>query len=100
MTRKEELLSVFEEVEGKNIILKLIDDMIYLEQQLEQLKKLPMIKVNPNNPELQKTTPAAKLYKEFLGQYNVTIKSLGTFIKKTESNEESPLETYLRNMNN
>ena len=66
MTRKEELLSVFEEVEGKNIILKLIDDMIYLEQQLEQLKKLPMIKVNPNNPELQKTTPAAKLYKEFL----------------------------------
>lgn len=98
MTRKEELLSVFEDIDGKDIISKLIDDMIYLEGQLEQLRKLPMIKVNPNNPEMQKTTPAAKLYKEFLGQYNVTIKSLGTFIKKTESNEESPLESYLKNL--
>lgn len=98
MTRKEELLSVFEDIDGKDIISKLIDDMIYLEGQLEQLRKLPMIKVNPNNPELQKTTPAAKLYKEFLGQYNVTIKSLGSFIKKTESNEESPLESYLKNL--
>lgn len=98
MARKEELLSVFEDIDGKDIISKLIDDMIYLEGQLEQLRKLPMIKVNPNNPEMQKTTPAAKLYKEFLGQYNVTIKSLGTFIKKTESNETSPLEEYLRNL--
>lgn len=100
MNRKEELLKIFEDVDGKNIIIKLIDDLLFLESQLEQLRKLPMIKIHPDNPEIQKATPASKLYKEFLQQYNNTTKNLASFVRKTDSNEESPLELYIKSLNN
>ena len=96
MKRKEELLKLFEQVEDtKGLILPLIDDVVFLEDQLSELRKLPFIKVNPKNISQQKPTPAAKQYKELLQQYNNCIKILTGILRKDAPEEDSPLRAYL-----
>lgn len=96
MNRKEELIKVFEDVEHtKDIIMPMIEDVVFLEERLEELRKLPFIKVNPKNPAQQKPTPAAKQYKELLQQYNNCIKILTGILRKDAAEEESPLRTFL-----
>lgn len=97
MNRKQQLLKIFEGVDDcKGIIAPLIDDVVFLEAQLQDLRKLPFIRVNPSDPSLQKTTPAAKQYKELLQQYNNCIKILTGILRKDGSEEESPLRAFLR----
>lgn len=96
MSRKEELLKIFEEIEDtKDIILPMIDDVVFLEEQLEALRKLPFIRINPQDPSMQKTTPAAKQYKELLQQYNNCIKILTGILRKDAPEEDSPLRAFL-----
>lgn len=96
MTRKEELLQIFDQIDdAKGIIVPLIDDVVFLEQQLTELRKLPFIKVHPKYPDIQKVTPAAKQYKELLQQYNNCIKILAGILRKDAIEEESPLRTFL-----
>jgi hypothetical protein len=101
MTRKQELLDCFKNVndEKKTIVINLIDEVVFLESQLLELKKLPMVKVHPKNAELVKPTPASKLYKEFLQQYANVIKTLSMMLRKDEEKEESPLRLYLNQLN-
>lgn len=97
MSRKEELLKIFDQIEdAKGIILTMIDDVVFLEDQLDSLRKLPFIKVHPDYPELQKATPAAKQYKELLQQYNNCIKILTGILRKDAPEEESPLRAFLQ----
>lgn len=96
MTRKEELLKIFDQIEDtKGIILPMIDDVVFLEQQLEQLRKMPFMKVNPKDKSQQKPTPAAKQYKELLQQYNNCIKILTGILRKDAPEEDSPLRAFL-----
>lgn len=80
----------------KDIIAPMIDDVVFLEEQLTELKKYPMLKVNPNNPTQQKATPASKLYKEYLQQYNNCIKILCSTLTKNNVEEESPLREFIK----
>ena len=91
MERREELLKLSDDP----TITPLIEKMLFLEEQLERLEKLPMIKVNPNNPEQQKATPAAKLYKEFLQQYTNVIKVVAKATGVGETEETSPLRKWV-----
>ncbi len=96
MTRKQELLKIFEQVEDtKGLIRPLIDDVIFLECRLEDLRTLPFLRVNPADPSMQKPTPAAKQYKELLQQYNNCIKILVSVLRKDAPEEESPLRAFL-----
>ena len=96
MTRKDELLKIFDQIEDqKGVILPMIDDVVFLEDQLKDLRKLPFLRVNPADPSQQKPTPAAKQYKELLQQYNNCIKILTGILRKDAPEEESPLRTYL-----
>ena len=98
MGRREELLDIFKNVDEskKTVVLPLIDDVVFIEEQLEALKKLPFIKVHPTNPELQKHTAAGKQYKELLQQYNNCIKILiGVLNKGGDGEQESPLRSYI-----
>ena len=95
MDRKEELLKAFEDVEHKDIIIPLIDDVVFLEEQLKELRRLPFIMVNKKNPAIQKPTPAAKQYKELLQQYNNCVKILTGIVRKDSAEEESPLRAFL-----
>lgn len=96
MTRKEELLKIFDQVDdSKNIIAPLIDDVVFLEEQLQELRKLPFIRVHPQYPDIQKATPAAKQYKELLQQYNNCVKILTGILRKDAPEEESPLRAFI-----
>ena len=92
--RRKELIDY---VGSEEIYGNLVDEMVFLEEQLQDLRKLPMIKVNPKNPAMQKATPAQKMYKEFLQQYTNIIKTLA---KQGESDteEESPLRKFVKEL--
>lgn len=99
MGRKEELLQLICKNGSNNDIKarQLVDEIIFVEEQLVYLKTLPFININPKNPMQQKTTPAAKQYKELLQQYN---NSLRLLLKMSgdigESEEESPLRQWAK----
>ena len=100
MTRKEELTEIICRHDSTNTIKaeQLIDEVIFIEEQLVELKKLPFIAVNPKNPMQQKTTPAAKIYKELLQQYNNSLRLLFRLSGDMgEVEEESPLRKWIRN---
>lgn len=91
MTRKEEILK---EIGDNKSLYPLVEDMVYLEEQLDMLRALPKIKVHPTDPSKQKATPAAKLYKELLQQYVNVVK---VFLRATGTevdDEESPLRRW------
>lgn len=82
--------------EVMNIIDPMIDDVVFLENKLSELKELPFINVNPKNIMQQKATPASKMYKEFLQQYNNCIKIMCGVLNKNGIEEESPLREWLK----
>ena len=92
MTRHDELLKV---IGDNEILLPLVDRLLFLEEQLEKLEKLPLIKVNPKNPEQQKTTPAAKMYKEYLQQYINAIKAIEKSTGTDDDETISPLREWV-----
>lgn len=99
MGRKEELLKLICKNGADNDIkaTQLIDEIIFIEEQLIFLKTLPFININPKNPMQQKATPAAKQYKELLQQYNNSLRLLFRLSGELgESEEESPLRQWLR----
>lgn len=93
MDRKKELLKT---IEYDPALMPLIDEVVFLEGRLEELKKLPFIKIHPKDPTKQKATPAQKQYKELLQQYvniiRVLIRATGT----DENDEESPLRKWVK----
>ena len=93
LERKEELMKLAND-SNRTTILPLIDELIYLENQLDYYRTLPMIKVNPENPMQQKATPAAKLYKEFLQQYTNVVKVISRITTNENDQEESPLRKW------
>lgn len=106
MSRKEELIASIRHSEDDNVkIAQLIDEVVFLEEQLAELKKLPFIMVNKSRPTIQKTTPAARQYKELLQQYNNCLRTLFRIDAdarreeakaNAEQEEESPLRKWAR----
>lgn len=100
MDRKAELKKLCEGLDGaaKTTTAQLIDEIVFIEAQLVELRKYPFISVNPKNPAQQKPTAAAKQYKELLQQYNNCIKILLGVLGKIDTAEISPLREYLQRM--
>lgn len=93
MSRKDELLKI---ANGNELAKELVNEIIYIEKQLAEAKKLPFIVFNPNNKNQQRSTPAAKLYKELMQQYNTSIKTLARVTGQNEKDEDSPLRAWVR----
>lgn len=93
MDRKAELLEV---IQHDKTLIPLINDVVYLEGQLDYLRELPKIKVHPDDPTKQKPTPAAKLYKEMLQQYTNIIRMLLRATGTDVDDEESPLRRWMK----
>lgn len=96
--RRETLRKLFDDVDQKEIVLPMIEDVVFLEEKLTELRRMPFIRVHPDYPDIQKATQAAKQYKELLQQYNNCIKILSGILRKNEGEEESPLRTYLKGL--
>lgn len=99
MSRREELLAL---VGGEiNKAGTLVDEIIFLEERMAELRKLPFIVVNKANPAQQKATPASKQYKEMLQQYNNSLRLLMRITGDDgESEEESPLRKWAKGREN
>ena len=94
MNRRDELMKVLNDA-NNSVVSPLIDEILYLEDQLNYLRDLPKIRVNPADKSQQKITPAAKLYKEYLQQYLNAIKLLSGVTKTDVDAEESPLRKWV-----
>ena len=99
MGRKEDLEKIVYR-EGTDNEIKaqdLIEEIIFLEEQMRYYRSLPQIKVHPKNREQQKATPAAKLYKEALQQYNNSLRLLFRITGDIDDiEEESPLRKWAK----
>lgn len=94
MSRKEELKKLIKV--NSELVDELIDDLLFMESQLKHYRSLPQIRIDPNNPERQKATPASKLYKETLQQYTNVIKVLARCTGQDADNEDSPLRQWAK----
>ena len=63
MSRRDELLKYVGE-DLNDLVSNLVDEMLFLETKLEELKKYPFLQVHPKDAAVQRATPAAKQYKE------------------------------------
>lgn len=101
--RKNELLEIVTRSGSDNDIkaMQLIEEIVFLEEQLHELKKLPFLAVHPKNPSMQKATPASKQYKELLQQYNNSLRLLFrlTGDMNGDVEEESPLRKWAKTRN-
>lgn len=69
--RKDEILECFKDADEskKKFITPLVDEFVYLENELAGLRNLPHLRVHPKNPAKQEITPAGKQYKEYWQSY-------------------------------
>lgn len=99
--RKADLLDVASNAvnESKVMLTPIIDEIIFLEDQLDKLRSLPFIKFNPQNKYQQKATPAQKQYKELLQQYINCIKAFSGIVGGKDIEELSPMDEYFEKLN-
>jgi Flp pilus assembly CpaF family ATPase len=92
MTRYEELESKLQDVKEpkKSFILSLLKDYVWLEEQIEELRKYPRYLINPKDPKQQKKLEVHNMLKDYQAQKN----DIATKILRSldgEIDEESPL---------
>lgn len=98
MTRREELNDIFKNIEEnqKKLVNPLIDEVVFIEQQMKDLKKIPFIKIHPEDNTKQKQTTAAKQYKELSQSYMNAIRILSSLLKNEEGEESDLVEKFLK----
>lgn len=64
---RNDLIKYFDDVdEGtRTLAIDTIDEYIYFKAEIDKLRKLPLLRVDKNNPERQQVTPAGKLIKDY-----------------------------------
>lgn len=92
-TRRKQLEAIFADVDpGEKILISyLIDEVVHLENRMIELKKLPPIHTHPQNPALQKSTSAAKQYKECMQSYMNALRILVNVLRKVEATAQDEL---------
>lgn len=71
----------------------LIEEMVFLEENLERLRGMPFLRIHPSDPTRQKATPASKQYRELLSQYTAIVKTLAR-VSNDDGEEDSPLRQW------
>ena len=91
--RLEQLRAIFDKIDDdkKQVIEPLLHDVVWMEQRLAELKAMPQIRVDKNNPQRQETTPAFRQWKEMQQQYLNSIKVLMTALYRVESDAADEL---------
>lgn len=99
--RRKELDEIFADVDDteRKLVQPLLDEVVYLEERMKELKAMPFIVTHPNNPNLQKSTPAAKQYKECSQSYMNAIRILAGILRKVEATAQDELLKRLEEFN-
>ena len=93
MATKEQLQAFFDNVDEdkKQFALDTIDEYLFFVGRINELKGLPYIRVNKNNPERQELTPAAKLIKEYSQAVDAKRKTLLMILYRVETSAADDL---------
>ena len=97
--RLAELRAIFENVDEnkRRLAEPLLFEAAFLEEQLRELRTMPMIRVNPENRSQQKRTEAAKQYKENIQSYTGIIKVLNSILQKNLIEETDEFDEFIEN---
>ena len=99
MNRFEELSSYINcDEPKKSLILSLLSDFVFYEEQINKLRDYPQYVINPNNPLQQKKLPVHNMIKDFQAQKNDIATKISRMIDG-ESLEESALIKALEQFN-
>ena len=101
MSRSEELRRIFKDFDETKftVVEPLIDEAVYLEEQMLSLKQYPFIKSREYKGEIQtKVTAAGKQYREYLQTYINLVDKLCKYLGTTEGDENSPLREFFEQM--
>ena len=103
MERKEKLYKIIGELDESVHLIgySLVDRMLYLEERLFELEKLPFIQVHPTNKFKQRELPARKMYVPLLQQYQLTLKTILKLVGVNAGDDEATAEfkKYLVTLN-
>lgn len=97
MERKEEVLNICKTLDAETLklVTPLIDQLVFLEKQLDYLKTLPFIIVKEDDPRKQRVTPAYKQFKDLSQSYLNALKVVNSALGIESETVESPLRTYM-----
>lgn len=101
MSRSEELRRIFKDFDETKftVVGPLIDEAVYIEEQMRFLKNFPLIKSREYKGEIQtKVTAAGKQYREYLQTYINLVDKLCKYLGTTEVDENSPLREFFEKM--
>ena len=98
MTKIEDLQDIFKDIDKnkQKLLAPLMEETVFLKNTLDDLKKYPLIKINPNNPSQQKRTEAGRMFKDYQQAYNNNVKILLSALSKEQTMGESPLLKMLK----
>lgn len=98
MTRLEELQAIFEKVDEDKaaVIAPLLPQVVFLEERLHELQKVPHIRIHPKNSARQEITAAGKQYKELMQSYLNAIKVLQSTLSRYSVEEQDAFDQWLQ----
>lgn len=98
MKRIDELNEIIKKLttEQKTVIQPLVDDIVFMESRLCELRKLPQIRVHPKDAARQQVTPAGKQYKETMQAYLNAIKVVLTAFNRADTDAADELLEKLK----
>ena len=98
MATKEELQAFFANVDEdkRQFALDTIDEYLFFVGRIAELKNLPYIRVDKNNPERQELTPAAKLIREYSQAVDAKRKTLLMILYRVENSAADDLLAKLK----
>ena len=93
MDRREQLRGYFANVDEdkRSIAFDTIEEYLFFLERIEELRKLPYIRVHPNDRARQELTPAAKLIREYSQAVDAKRKTLLTILYRVESSAADEL---------
>lgn len=97
MTRLEELQTIFEKVDEDKaaVIAPLLPQVVFMEERLRELQKVPHIRIHPKNPARQEITAAGKQYKETMQAYLNAVKVLQSTLSRYSVEEQDAFDEWL-----
>ena len=98
MSRLDELHKIFSNVDENisTVVDKLLDEVVFLEERMRELKARPFLRICPTDPTRMKPTAASKLYKECSQSYMNAIRILVGLLKTVDEDAANELLEALK----
>ena len=98
MKRIDQLKEIISKVDADKaaVIEPLLTDIIFMEERLTALRRLPHIRISEKNPEIQQVTAAGKQYKETMQAYLNALKVVQTTLSRFTVEEQDAFDLWLK----